>query len=151
MINFEFESVIVLKLIAGSFLGAVIGYDREKRNIDAGIRTYAAVCLGATLFTSIAEHLEDISAGSRVIANIVVGIGFLGAGIIYRNNNSNTFHGLTSAATLWSTAAIGVAVGYNMFIIAISGAAILYFLLALERFKWYTKWKNKMKQKDKDN
>lgn len=147
MINFEFESVIVLKLVAGTLLGAFIGYDRERRGIDAGIRTYASVCLGATLFTSVAEHLEDITAMSRIIANIVMGIGFLGAGIIYRNNSSNTSHGLTTAATLWCTAAVGVAIGLKMFLIAIVAALILYFLLSLERQGWYIRLKNKIKDK----
>jgi len=147
MDKINFESVIVLKLIAGTLLGGFIGYDRERRGIGAGIRTYAAVCLGATLFTSVAEHLEDLTAMSRIIANIVMGIGFLGAGIIYRNNSSNTSHGLTTAATLWCTAAVGVAVGLKMFIIAIVAALILYFLLSLERQGWYIRLKNKIKKK----
>lgn len=145
MEEIKFELIIVLKLAAGTVLGGFIGYDREKQDIDAGIRTYAAVCLGATLFTSVAEHIEDITAMSRIIANIVIGIGFLGAGLIYRNNESNTSFGLTTAATLWGTAAVGVAVGLNMFIIAIVAALILYYLLSLDRQKWYIHFKNKIK------
>lgn len=146
MEEIRFESIIVLKLITGTLLGGFIGYDRERRGIDAGIRTYAAVCLGATLFTSVAEHMEDITSMSRIIANIVMGIGFLGAGIIYRNNDTNTSYGLTTAATLWCTAAVGVAVGLKMFIIAIVAAFILYFLLSLERQGWYLRLKDKAKR-----
>lgn len=150
----KFELIIVVKLIASFLLGAFIGLDREKHGRDAGIRTYAAVCIGATLFTAIAAHLvSDIAAASRVIANIVTGVGFLGAGIIYRNSNAGTSHGLTTAATVWCTAAVGVAVSLNMFIIAIVGAIALYFLLSLHHQHWYVKWKNKMinKHNEKDN
>jgi putative Mg2+ transporter-C (MgtC) family protein len=146
MEEMRFEFIIVLKLIAGTVLGGFIGFDRERRGIDAGIRTYAAVCLGATLFTSVAEHMEDLTSMSRIIANIVMGIGFLGAGIIYRDNNSNTSFGLTTAATLWCTAAVGVSVGLKMFIIAIVAAFILYFLLSLERQGWYKRLKDKVKR-----
>ena len=139
------ELIIVSKLIVSFLLGAFIGLDRERHGRDAGIRTYAAVCIGATLFTAVANHLvDDIAAASRVIANIVTRVGFLGAGIIYRNNSAGTSHGLTTAATVWCTAAVGVAVGLNMFIIALAGSLALYFLLSLHHQKWYVKWKQKM-------
>lgn len=139
------ELIIVIKLIVSFLLGAFIGFDREKHGRDAGIRTYAAVCIGATLFTAVAAHLvNDVAAESRVIANIITGVGFLGAGIIYRNSSAGTSHGLTTAATVWCTAAVGVAVGLNMFIIAIAGAITLYFLLSLHHQQWYVKWKEKM-------
>lgn len=139
------ELIIVIKLIVSFLLGAFIGFDREKHGRDAGIRTYAAVCIGATLFTAVAAHLvNDVAAESRVIANIITGVGFLGAGIIYRNSSAGTSHGLTTAATVWCTAAVGVAVGLNMFIIAIAGAITLYFLLSLHHQQWYKNWKEKM-------
>ncbi len=143
----ENEFMIVLKLLIAFVLGAVVGLDREKHGSSAGIRTYAAVCLGATLFTAIGEHLHDIAAASRIIANILVGIGFLGAGIIYKNDKTNSSQGLTTAATIWCTAGIGVAVGLNMLIIPIVAAAAIYFLLSLHHQKWYLNWKKKM-QKD---
>jgi putative Mg2+ transporter-C (MgtC) family protein len=143
--DIKIELIIVSKLIVSFFLGAFIGLDRERHGRDAGIRTYAAVCIGATLFTAIATHIiNDTGAASRIIANIITGVGFLGAGIIYRNNSLGTSHGLTTAATVWCTSAVGVAVGLNMFIIAIVGALVLYFLLSLHHQKWYAKWKQKM-------
>lgn len=145
-LDVENEFMIVLKLLVAFVLGAVIGLDREKHGNSAGIRTYAAVCLGATLFTAIGEHLQDIAAASRIIANILVGIGFLGAGIIYKNDKTNSSQGLTTAATIWCTAGIGVAVGLNMLIIAVVSAAAIYFLLSLHHQKWYVKWKNKMQK-----
>ena len=142
------DLIIVSKLFISFFLGAFIGFDREKHGRDAGIRTYAAVCIGATLFTSITAHLVNNPVDtSRVIANIVTGVGFLGAGIIYRNSSAGTSHGLTTAATVWCTSAVGVAIGLNMFIIAIIGSVALYFLLSLHHLKWYIKWKEKMIKK----
>ena len=139
------ELIIISKLIVSFLLGAFIGLDRERHGRDAGIRTYAAVCIGATLFTAITAHLVNNPADtSRVIANIVTGVGFLGAGIIYRNSSAGTSHGLTTAATVWCTSAVGVAVGLNMFIIAIIGSLALYFLLSLHHQKWYVKWKQNM-------
>jgi putative Mg2+ transporter-C (MgtC) family protein len=142
--DINIELIIVAKLIVSFLLGAFIGYDRERHGRDAGIRTYAAVCIGATLFTAVANHLvNDIAAASRVIANIITGVGFLGAGIIYRNSSAGTSYGLTTAATVWCTAAVGVAIGLNMFIIAVVGAIALYFLLSLHHQHWYIKWKKK--------
>lgn len=150
--NIEFELIIIPKLVVAFGLGLFIGLDREKQGKDAGIRTYAAVCLGATLFTTIAENInDDITSISRIVANIVTGIGFLGAGIIYRNNDSKSSHGLTTAATAWCTAAVGVAIGLDMFFIAITASLMIYFLLSLERRKWYMQWKNKIKNADNNN
>lgn len=146
--DLENEWTILLRLFIAFILGGIVGLDREKHGRSAGIRTYAAVCLGAALFTSIAEHMGDTAAASRIIANILVGIGFLGAGIIYKNEQSNSSQGLTTAATIWCTAGIGVAVGLNMIVIAIAAASAIYFLLSLHHQKWYVKWKNKMKNDD---
>jgi putative Mg2+ transporter-C (MgtC) family protein len=84
-----------------------------KKIMDAGIRMYATVCLSSTLFTIIAEHFEEMTSACRIITNIVMGVGFLGAGIIYRNSETNTSHGLTTAATDWGTAAVGVVIGLD--------------------------------------
>lgn len=144
--DLESEFTIVVKLLIAFVLGAIVGLDRERHGSSAGISTYAAVCLGATLFTAIGEHMQDIAAASRIIANILVGIGFLGAGIIYKNDKTNSSQGLTTAATIWCTAGIGVAIGLNMLIIAVVAAVAIYFLLSLHHHKWYLSWKNKMKK-----
>jgi len=146
--DINFELIIVGKLLISLLLGGLIGLDRETHGIDAGIRTYAAVCIGAAIFTSISAHLQnDLSAPSRIIANIITGVGFLCAGIIYRNNNSDTLHGLTTAATVWCTAGVGVAIGLNMFVIAIASTLALYFFLSLQNQKWYIRWKQKIADK----
>jgi putative Mg2+ transporter-C (MgtC) family protein len=143
------ELHIVLKLLVAFFLGAFIGFDRERDGKSAGVRTYAAVCLGAALFTDIGENLNDIAAGSRIISNIVSGVGFLGAGIIFKNEKTSTAEGLTTAATVWCTAAVGVAAGLSMFVIAVVGAIGIYCLLALPKFGFYIRWKERVKANGK--
>ncbi|SEM76029.1 MgtC/SapB family protein [Mucilaginibacter sp. P25] len=147
--TYQAELIILGKILLAAILGAVIGYDREKHGRDAGIRTYAAVCVGAAIFTSIAAHLGDTAAASRIVANIVVGVGFLGAGIISRDASGKGSQGLTTAATTWCTAAVGVTLGLNEFLIAIGTAALLYFLLALHHHKWYVNWKRSLHENER--
>lgn len=142
------ELVIASKLLAAAVLGAFVGYDRERHSRDAGIRTYAAVCVGAALFTCIGGHLEDVAATSRIVANVVMGIGFLGAGIVYKDADSGYSKGLTTAATVWCTAGVGVAVGLNMFAIATAGALLVYFIISLHHRPWYVRWKKRIKVND---
>ncbi|MBL7921181.1 MAG: MgtC/SapB family protein [Bacteroidia bacterium] len=148
LVDIQTELVIIVHLIISILLGGLIGYDRERDGNNAGIRTYAAVCLGATVFTSVANHISgDPGSVSRIVANIITGIGFLGAGIIFRGDAKTGIQGLTSAATIWATAAVGVAVAMNMFIIAVFSALMLFFILSLHHYKWYIKWKEKIKHK----
>jgi len=143
------EFLIALKLLAAMVLGGLLGYDRERHGADAGLRTYAAVCMGATLFTAVGEHLVDGTASGRVIASIIQGIGFLCAGIIFRNATTGESVGLTTAATVWATAAIGVAVGLDMYVIAVVGTLMLYWLISLHHRKWYMAWKERLKESEK--
>ncbi len=141
--DIKIEIIMVAQLFIALLLGAFIGLEREVHGNSAGIRTYAAVTLGAALFTLIGIHATDVTAASRIVANIVTGIGFLGAGIIYKDSNKGLTFGLTTASTIWATAAVGVAVAYNMYLIAVSATVAIYFLLALHHFKWYNKLKNR--------
>ena len=146
--NFDIglEIIISAKMLVSLVFGALVGLDRERHGREVGIRTYAAVTVGATLFTSVAAHIvDDPTAASRIVANIITGVGFLGAGVIYREGGFS--RGLTTAATVWCTAAIGVAVGLNMFIIAAGATAILYALISLHHQSWYIKWKAKLVKK----
>lgn len=146
--NFHFEFIIVLKILGAFLAGGFIGFDRERQGQDAGMRTYAAVCLGAALFTAIAEHLNDIAASSRIVSNIIVGIGFLGAGIIYKDQVNNRSTGLTTAATIWCTAAIGITIGMDLYIISAVATIALYLLLSLPNYHWYRNWINRIKKND---
>ena len=151
--DIKIELIIVGQLFVAFLLGAIIGFEREKHGNAAGIRTYAAVTLGAALFTLIGVHSPDATASGRIVSNIVTGIGFLGAGIIYKDSTKGLTLGLTTASTVWAAAAIGVAVAYNMYIIAVAATAVIYFLLALHHFHWYIHLKDKWSktQNHKDN
>jgi putative Mg2+ transporter-C (MgtC) family protein len=107
-----------------AFLGAFIGLERELRGYPAGVRTVALVALGATLFTEVSRitGTED-----RIAAGIVTGIGFLGAGVIFREGY--TVRGITTAATIWSAAAVGMAVGREIYLAAGLGALLIFILL----------------------
>jgi putative Mg2+ transporter-C (MgtC) family protein len=143
---------IVFQIMTAFFLGGFIGFERERHRIGAGIRTYAAVCMGAAMYTIVGNNLMDAQGASRMVSNIITGIGFLGAGLIFRDTTQMRAVGLTTAATIWSTAAVGVAVGYQLFAIAIICAIALYFLLALDEYKWYKRWRKKIRYpKDTEN
>jgi putative Mg2+ transporter-C (MgtC) family protein len=127
----------LITIIDGHFLvglmfvfvsGFLIGLERGTRGEPAGVRTHTLVCLGAFVFTIVSRYV-DPSSPSRIAANVVVGMGFLGAGIIMRNRGS--VHGLTTSATLWLVAAIGVAIGYGFYLIAVISAATAFVVLKL--------------------
>ena len=128
---------VFVQLLLAVFLGALIGLEREFQGKPAGLRTYALVSLGACLFTVIPllgfKGLSDVSAfdPSRVASQVVVGIGFLGGGIIFLKGD--IVYGLTTAAGLWISAALGVAVGAGLYWAAIF--ATLIALVILNVFK----------------
>jgi len=103
------------KLLLSFFLGAIIGAEREYRSKSAGLRTMILISVGSTLFTLVSIKISG-DAG-RIAANIVTGIGFIGAGIIFRENNRVV--GITTAAIVWVTAALGMAIGAGFYIIAL--------------------------------
>jgi putative Mg2+ transporter-C (MgtC) family protein len=119
---------IVARIALAGALGAFIGFERELRGYPAGIRTMGLVAFGACLFTELSELFGD-PGSSRVASNIVVGIGFLGAGVIIRGRGR--IHGITTAATIWAAAAIGMAVGLSLYIVGALGALVVVTALEL--------------------
>jgi len=127
---------VIIQLILATFLGALIGLERGIKRKEAGLQTYSLVALGACLFTIISFELFNSffsKAGvsfdpSRIIMAIAIGIGFIGAGVIFRQ--ASGIIGLTTAAGLWTTAAIGVAIGANLYFLAIFTAFLAIFVLA---------------------
>ncbi len=113
-LEMQFTFSLVLALV----LGLVIGAERETRGKDAGISTHILVIAGAMLFTLISNIVDPLST-SRIASQIVVGIGFLGAGLILKDGV--TVRNLTTAASLWFSAAVGMAIGYEFYTIAIIG------------------------------
>lgn len=126
--DWQLESLMALRAILAVLLGALVGYEREKHGQDAGIRTYAAVCLGSCIFGLVSSHITTV-ADTRIAAQIVSGVGFLGAGVIMRDQGKTL--GLTTAATLWTTASLGLAAAYGMYVISTLGALITFGLLAI--------------------
>jgi len=112
-------------------LGALIGFERELKRRPAGLRTHMLVSLGATIFTVISLSF-DVEP-SRIAAGVVTGIGFLGAGSIIAHKGH--IRGITSAATLWVVAGIGLAVGVGQYVIAIIGALFVFAILQLRRIE----------------
>ena len=126
MIESNYEIMVFFKIIGSIIVGFAIGFFR--RNRPAGIRTFTLICLGATLFTitSISSLLGDADP-SRVIASIVTGIGFLGVGVIWKANDK--LIGMTTAATIWVSAAIGIQIGLGEWFIAIMGTLAIVLVL----------------------
>jgi len=121
----------VLRLVAACVLGGAVGYQREVHGRPAGLRTHILVCVGATLFTITSMMFGHGSDPSRIAANIVAGIGFLGAGTII--HQGSTVRGLTTAASLWTVAAIGMAVGaggYLLYVLATVAAVLVLAVLS---------------------
>jgi len=119
---------MALSAMYAAFLGCVIGLERQLHRREAGIRTYGAVALGSCVFGLISLHAEGTVDTTRLAAQVVSGIGFLGAGIILRDKGKTT--GLTTAATIWAAASVGLAVAFGMLILATLTAFIVLLLLA---------------------
>jgi putative Mg2+ transporter-C (MgtC) family protein len=128
------EIVMVLRLILATFLGAVIGFQREKSGKEAGLRTNMLICLGSALFTVLSIYAFPGGEPARIAANIATGIGFIGAGVILHRNGGEVV-GLTSAATIWAVAAIGMASGSGMYYIALATTVLVSITLLLPHFK----------------
>lgn len=120
------EAEIVVKLILAAVIGGVVGFEREIKRKPAGMRTHSLVCLGAALFTIMSVSIAGAEP-ARIAAGIVTGIGFLGAGMIFRAEER--VRGLTTAAELWALAAIGVAIGLGLYFAALVTTAIMIFIL----------------------
>ena len=126
--DFNFVSIVV-RIVIATALSAVMGFERGRRGRAAGLRTHILVCLGATLASMaglyIKHYVDPTGDVSRIAAQVISGIGFLGAGTILIKNGS-TITGLTTAACVWATGAIGICVGYGFYEAAIIATIITY-------------------------
>ena len=116
----------LLRIVISTCLGLLIGNERKNRNKSAGIRTHAIVALGAALMMVVSKYgfFDGYDAdASRIAAQVVSGVGFLGAGVIFVRNN--LVNGLTTAAGMWATAGVGLAMGSGMYVIGISSALLI--------------------------
>ena len=127
MVALNFVSEDIVKILLSMVAGSIIGAEREYKSKNAGFRTITLITIGATLFTMLSK---EIAAGMdfHVVGNIVVGVGFLGAGAIFKDGSN--ISGLTTAATIWISAAIGMAIGTGAYAFAfVTLIAILIILL----------------------
>lgn len=123
------EALMALQAVIAVLLGGLIGLEREWHGCEAGIRTYGAVALGSCVFALLSTHITTGNNPHVIASNVVTGIGFLGAGVILRQNGEIV--GLTTAATLWATASIGLATGYGMYTLAALVTILIFGLLAV--------------------
>ena len=139
-----FEAALLLRLLVGTALGAMIGYERQLHGRPAGLRTHLIVALASTTFMIVSTHFvyfqhygkDDLVTvdSSRIAASVVTGIGFLGAGAILRTGIS--VQGLTTAAGLWLVAAIGLSAGAGMYVVSVAATIIgVTALTVLRRFE----------------
>ena len=152
MCNMVFDPAtdIILRFTMATVAGGLIGFNRELRHKPAGLRTHALVALGAAVATALVVPdtngvaTQHFDAMSRVIQGIITGIGFLGAGVILRSENGRHVHGLTTAASIWLAACVGIACGAGAWMITASAFILVMLILiagkpleqwALGRFK----------------
>jgi len=127
------EAELALRLVSALVLGAIIGWEREMQQMPAGFRTHALVGLGSAIFTVVSAFAFTGPAAdpTRIAAQIVSGIGFLGGGAIL--HHGGTVRGLTTAASLWAVAAVGMAAGAGLYVLAVVSAVLV--IVALEMFQ----------------
>jgi putative Mg2+ transporter-C (MgtC) family protein len=126
MLDTTLQWEIIGRMALAAFLGAVIGLEREYRGYPAGVRTMALVCMGSALFSDVSRIF---GGDDRIAAQVVTGIGFLGAGLIFREGVS--VKGVTTAATIWAVAAIGMVVAIEGYLVAVFGSLLAVLLLEM--------------------
>lgn len=136
-INWCIELSLSLKLFLAFLGGAFIGWERQKTGHEAGIRTFGLISLGSCAFGLISIHAGGAEI-TRISAQIVTGIGFICAGVIFREQDG-MLKGVTTAATLWCSATLGLALAYNLYVISMSTFVIILLFLSLKKTRLW-KW-----------
>ncbi len=132
---------VFLRLGAAVLAGAVIGFDREVRRKPAGLRTMALVALGSAVFVVATATASTVDSASRVIQGVITGVGFLGAGSIIRGRTEESVRGLTTAASIWLAAAVGVACGLALWPVVLIASSFGLLILVLEPLDRWVKEK----------
>ena len=124
----------MLRLVLSAITGGLIGLEREVVHKPAGVRTHMLVCLGSALFMLVTiESLPNEAA--RIIAGVATGIGFLGAGTIFKTKNE--VQGLTTAASVWAVAAVGLTIGLGYYLMTIVSVILVLIILQLNKLKFF--------------
>ena len=137
----QFDLILLLRLVIAVLFGALIGFERTNRYKEAGIRTHAIVALGSCLLMLLSKYgFPEVANAdhSRIAAQVVTGIGFLGAGMILVRKN--TVSGLTTAAGIWTTSAVGMTIGAGMYFIGISTAVLVILVQLVFHTKWFSRF-----------
>ena len=132
---------VFLRLGAAVLAGAVIGFDREVRRKPAGLRTMSLVALGSAVFVVATASAATVDSASRVIQGVITGVGFLGAGSIIRGRTEESVRGLTTAASIWLAAAVGVACGLALWPVVLLSCSFGLLILVLEPLDRWVKEK----------
>ncbi|MFO8143572.1 MAG: MgtC/SapB family protein [Dehalococcoidales bacterium] len=128
------ELTMVIRILVATGMGAAIGYERERSGKPAGLRTHMLIAVGSALFTVVSIYgFGDIADISRVAAGVVAGIGFIGAGAIIHRGAGDIVEGITTAATIWAVAAIGLAAGAGLYAVAGATTGVTLAVLLLPR------------------
>jgi putative Mg2+ transporter-C (MgtC) family protein len=133
---------IIEKLLLAVLIGGLIGAEREYRSKSAGFRTLTLICLGATLFTVLSEWIGGTGNPDRIASNIITGIGFVGAGVIFKGDFG--VNGITTAAMIWVTAALGMGIGAGYELVSVISCAIILSMLLI--FSWVEGWIDRANQ-----
>ena len=126
-----FHSDLVMRVLYALFVGFVMGFEREYHAKPAGVKTYAMICLGSTIITYMSLHLSDQADKARLAAQIVSGLGFIGAGAIFQSKRMIT--GLTTASTLWLVGSFGILIGAGLFLDVLICLVFVYLYFLLTR------------------
>lgn len=149
LIDWVLELLLSFKLMLSFLIGAFIGWERERNGQEAGIRTFGLISIGSCAFglISIYSGATDIS---RISAQIISGIGFICGGVIFREQGG-LLKGITTAATLWCTAACGLAIAYDMYMIGILNCFIIFCFLSVKNTKFWKYIVPKKRKESNDN
>ena len=126
---YPMEIEIIIRFFLASLWGGLVGAEREYHGKSAGFRTMIMISLGSCFFTMMSQWIGGINNPDRIAANVVTGIGFLGAGVIFRGENR--INGITTAATIWTVAAVGMGIGAGYYFAAAIASTAVIFILAI--------------------
>jgi len=129
------DTDILLRLVAAAIAGGLVGLERKRLNKPAGMRTNMLVSVGAALFTIVSITSFADADPAKIVGGIVTGIGFLGAGTIFRSKDTVT--GLTTAASMWSVAAIGITAGLGEYVLMATATILIIIILQLNKIKYF--------------
>jgi putative Mg2+ transporter-C (MgtC) family protein len=131
-VNTTVQLTLFGRIALGGLFGYVIGFERELRGKSAGERTFALLAVGAAAVTGLGV-LEFSASAEKVIAGVITGVGFLGAGLIFRQSSAGQVHGLTTAASSWAAAAMGILTGAGAYLAGALGTVLVLLLLEANR------------------